>query len=211
MRAIRPVSAAAGLRTPGAGLPPMRMHRRYRRSHRWPNRGRSDIPPSPPPSGLLLHPDRLGRSGVERHLIGVLDLLLQPDRARLARRPRRPPWPAAWPCPRCPTAWASATARPSLAVAVSSSPCLRASSPSWMALGEFGLAGVVGDRWLILVDSASSSVQIARTRPWPHRTSDARRTRLTRAASISCPTAAGGDLDADVVVAALPGPHAPVG
>src|SRR5580692_85996 len=29
--------------------------------------------------------------------------------------------------------WASATARPSLAVAVSSSPCLRASSPSWMA------------------------------------------------------------------------------
>ena len=79
-------------------------------------------------------------------------------------------------------------------------------------LGQLGLPGVVGDVRLIRVDSASSSVQIARTRPWPSTSGAAvAATRLTRAASISSPTPAGGDLDADVVVAALAAPHAPVG
>ena len=57
--------------------------RRRRRNHRSPSRARWDIPPSPPlfPRSLFLHPDRLGRPGVQGHLVGVLDLLLQSDRA----------------------------------------------------------------------------------------------------------------------------------
>jgi len=60
-------------------------------------------------------------------------------------------------------------------------------------LGQLLLAGVVRDVLVDAGDSPSSSVQTARTSPWP-RTSGPdgeSATRLTRAASISCPTVPG--------------------
>ena len=80
----------------------------------------------------LLHADRLGRPCFQRHLVGVRDLRLQSHSTRRdvddvhhLRKQFRGVL--------VPQAPASCTARPSLAVAPSSSPALRASRPSWMA------------------------------------------------------------------------------
>ena len=66
---------------PVAGLPTMRMPQTSQKSslaESWPL-GHTAIAASSPRS-LFLHPYRLGRPGVEGHLVGVLDLLLEPDR-----------------------------------------------------------------------------------------------------------------------------------
>jgi len=72
------LTAAEGL---VAGLPPMRMPQTSQKSSLAEScpLGHSAI--VPPPRSLFLHPDRLGRPGVEGHLVGVLDFLLQPDGA----------------------------------------------------------------------------------------------------------------------------------
>src|SRR5262249_1808580 len=76
-------AAAAGAAEAGDGAgtgatPPMRMPQMSQKSvlaESWPL-GQVGMPPH------LLGPDRLGRAGVQRHLVGVVNRLLQPHGAR---------------------------------------------------------------------------------------------------------------------------------
>ena len=107
--------------------------------------------------------------------------------------------------PSLPLSAASLTARPSLNVAVATSPSLRASSPSWMHVGELGLPGVVRDL----------SVDLRRQLPvvGPDRLDRALRRALVLALDQADPRRRasrrrprGRHLDADVVVARLLAP-----
>lgn len=63
------------------GVPPMRIPQTSQKSSLAESCPFGHTAIAPPPHSLFLHPDRLGRPGVEGHLVGVLDFFLQPDRA----------------------------------------------------------------------------------------------------------------------------------
>ena len=157
-------AAGAGCRAPRPGARRWRRSaRRRRRSsrRRWSVSGRADRRHGRPRDewwyeAVSANSGGLGRRGVQRHLVRLVDAALEPNRTGLDRRRCRPPCAAGWWPPRCPVCRPAVRRDPAW-----SSPGLVAGrlgrQPVLDRLGELGLTGVVRD---LRVDPGGQAVVV---------------------------------------------------